>query len=107
VLAVARFGLFFVVRPLGRDIAMLLVFLRSLRLRKESEAHIVLQPEEAPGLFAVLQRLCPRAGVALPHEVLLLMNVNAWVRLKGYRRGAARPFWPWLRSAGRLFHLGS
>jgi len=90
VLAVARFGLFFVVRPLGRDIAMLLVFLRSLRLRKESEAHIVLQPEEAPGLFAVLQRLCPRAGVALPHEVLLLMNVNAWVRLKGYRRGAGK-----------------
>jgi Zn-dependent protease with chaperone function len=90
VLAVARFGLFFVVRPLRRDIAMLLVFLRSLRLRKEIEAHIVLQPEEAPGLFAILQRLCPRAAVALPHEVLLLMNVNAWVRLKGYGRGSGK-----------------
>ncbi|HEV7928214.1 MAG TPA: M48 family metalloprotease, partial [Verrucomicrobiae bacterium] len=92
VLAVARLGLLLFVRPLRRDIAMLLVFLRSLRLRKESEAHIALQPEEAPGLFAVLQKLCPRAGMALPHEVLLLMNVNAWVRLKGYRRGAGKTF---------------
>jgi Zn-dependent protease with chaperone function/tetratricopeptide (TPR) repeat protein len=90
VLVGARFGLFFLARPLGKDIAVLLICLRSLRLRKDLEAHIVLQPDEAPGLFAILQRLCPRAEVALPHEVLLMMNVNAWVRLKGYRRGAGR-----------------
>ncbi len=90
VLAVARFGLIFFFRPLGRDIAMLLVFLRSLRLRKESEAHITLGPEEAPGLFAFLEKLCSRAAVAPPHEVLLLMNVNAWVRLKGFRRGSGK-----------------
>jgi Zn-dependent protease with chaperone function/tetratricopeptide (TPR) repeat protein len=89
-LGAARFGAFFLARPLGRDIAALLVCLRSLRLRKDLEAHMVLQPEEAPGLFAILQRLCPRAGVALPHEVLLMMNVNAWVKLKGYRRGAGK-----------------
>jgi len=91
VVAAARFGL---VRLVGGIInshgALLAVFFRSVWLKKGAEFRIKLQPQDAPALFDVLKTLCQMAQVEMPHEVLVDMTVNAFVSLKGYRRGAGR-----------------
>jgi len=91
VLGAARFGAFFLARPLGKDIAVLLICSAQPAAQEGPGGHIVLQPEEAPGLFCDLATALPprRRGLART-RVLLMMNVNAWVRLKGYRRGSGR-----------------
>jgi len=89
VMVAMRFGLAVpVVRAMSRHLVLLSLFLRSLWLRKPTEYQVCLQPEEAPRLFALVRRLCERAEVAPPRAVWLGMDVNAWVRLRGYRRGA-------------------
>ena len=91
VLAAARFGLAGPMgRMMGRHMAPLPVFFRSFWIRKGSEFRVALKPEAAPRLFSLLTRLCERAKVEPPREVMLEMTVNAWVRLKGYRRGAGK-----------------
>jgi heat shock protein HtpX len=91
VVALARFGLAgMMVRAMSEHVGALPVFLRSLRVRKTTEFNISLKPEEAPGLFALLQKLCERVDVRLPQGVALEMTCGAWVRLKGYRRGAGK-----------------
>ncbi len=90
-LGLARLGLAgFFAEAMNQHLAPLPIFLRSFWIRKNPEFHISLQPEDAPGLFSILGRLCQRVGVALPRAVSLEMNANAWVRLKGYRSGAGR-----------------
>lgn len=66
------------------------VLLKSLRLRKTAEACVPLAPQDAPGLFSMLESLCLQMGIHFPPEVFLEMDAAAWVRLKGSRRGAAR-----------------
>jgi Zn-dependent protease with chaperone function/tetratricopeptide (TPR) repeat protein len=91
VFTLARVGLAGVMaRILGDHLAVLSVFCRSFWLRKGLEFRIPLHPADAPGLFAMLEKLCQRAEVPLPDEVSLEMNVNAWVRLNGYGRGSGR-----------------
>src|SRR5437016_9676097 len=91
VLGLARVGLAGVMaRVLGDHLALLTVFFRSFWLRKGLEFRIPLHAADAPGLFSVLRKLCQRAEVTLPDEVSLEMNLNAWVRLHGYRRGTGR-----------------
>src|SRR6185437_5872656 len=91
VVAAARVGL---VRLVGGIInshgALLAVFFRSVWLKKGAEFRIKLQPQDAPVLFDVLKTLCEKAEVEMPHEVLVDMTVNAFVKLKGYRKGAGR-----------------
>src|SRR5262249_39603822 len=51
---------------------------------------ITLKREDAPELFRILGNLCERVHVSMPQSVALEMTTNAWVRMKGYRRGAGR-----------------
>lgn len=90
-LALARIGLARIMAPvLGAHIPLLMVFLRSFWLRKGVDLRVALRPAEAPALFDVLQALCQKAQVKMPREISIEMTTNAWVRLKGYRRGAGR-----------------
>jgi len=90
-IVLARFGLARLAAGfLGAHIALLAVFFRSVWLKKGTEFRIKLQPEDAPALFEVLKTLCAKAQVEMPREVLVDMTVNAFVKLKGYRRGAGR-----------------
>lgn len=90
-LALARFGMArLMANTLGAHIPLLTVFFRSFWLRKGVEFRIPLQSAEAPNLFKMLNGLCENAQVGMPQEVMIEMGVNAWVRLKGYRRGAGR-----------------
>src|SRR6185503_15792683 len=59
VLVLARVGLAGVMaRILGDHLAVLSVFCRSFWLRKGLELRIPLHPADAPGLFAMLEKLC-------------------------------------------------
>jgi Zn-dependent protease with chaperone function len=66
------------------------VFLRSLHLRKVVETCVPLAPADAPELFSMLESLCLRTGIDFPPDVFMEMEAGAWVRLKGYRRGAGQ-----------------
>jgi Zn-dependent protease with chaperone function len=59
------------------------VFLRSWRLRKVAETCVALSPEEAPGLFSMLESLCFLRGIAFPPQVFVEMQAEAWVRMRG------------------------
>ncbi len=84
-----RFGLTgLITAEMEKQVQLLGIIGRSFLLSKGAEYRIVLQPEEAPGLFAQVQQLCTRLGVTMPKEVSLEMNANAWVRLKGVRQNA-------------------
>lgn len=89
--ALARFGASRLISgALGAHLALLPLFFKSVWLRKGAEFRTQLQPQDAPALFEVVKTLCDKAQVAMPHEVQVDMTVNAFVRLKGYRRGAGR-----------------
>jgi Zn-dependent protease with chaperone function len=86
-----RFRWAFKVRQAFRGhFALAAVFLRSLRLRKFVETCVPLAPQDAPGLFSMLESLCSLRGIDFPPEVLLEMEACAWVRLKGCRRGSGK-----------------
>jgi Zn-dependent protease with chaperone function len=88
-LVLLRFGLSRVMaRTMTVHLAPMPVFFRSLWVRTGPEFRIALRQEDAPGLFAILERLCERAQVRVPQSVALEMSCGAWVRLKGFRRGA-------------------
>src|SRR5262249_43414513 len=74
-------------RSVREHFALLKAFLRSFRLEKGANVRIRLTPDDAPGLFQLIEQLCLRTETALPNDVLLEMQLNAWVRLKGWRRG--------------------
>src|SRR5690242_2242719 len=88
-LILARFGAAALMgKVMGEHLALVPIFLGSLWLKKGNEYRITLKPEEAPGLFQILQNLSARVDVRMPQTVALEMTANAWVRMKGYRRGA-------------------
>ncbi|HEV8357068.1 MAG TPA: M48 family metalloprotease [Gemmatimonadales bacterium] len=87
----ARFGLAgFLAQYVRQNAALLGILGRSFWLRTGPTFRIMLQPADAPRLFAFLKDLAARMGVEPPHEVSVEMTGNAWVLLKGYRRGAGR-----------------
>jgi hypothetical protein len=67
---------------------MLGIFFKSFLIGKGVDFRISLHPEEAPGFFGILKRLCDRLELTVPGEVAVEMNLNAHVRLKGIRQGA-------------------
>jgi Zn-dependent protease with chaperone function len=89
--AAARFGMARVMMAmLRRHLALLSIFFRSFYIRKGVEFRILLKPGDAPALFSILTGLCQRLGIALPDDVSLEMTCNAWVRMKGFRRGEGK-----------------
>lgn len=91
VLALARFGLSgLIIRYAERDTKLLLLLIKSLWLSQGAKFRLALKPEEAPGIMAILQRLCARLEIPLPNSVYLEMNAGAWVELRGLRQNLGR-----------------
>lgn len=87
--ALLRFGLSRVVAPvIQRHAGLLALFGRSLWLCSGASYRIPLAREEAPRLFAILDRLAARLAIPLPREVLVEMSTGAWVELRGWRQGS-------------------
>ncbi len=77
-------------RSLRTHFSLPKTFARGLRLPGMAEARVPLPREEAPELFLMIEALCARTHIARPRQVLLEMQMNAWVRLGGFRRGAGK-----------------
>ncbi|HEY9248148.1 MAG TPA: M48 family metallopeptidase, partial [Rariglobus sp.] len=89
VVALLRFGLVGLIAPvIERHGGLLTLFARSLWLRKGKQGRMPLNREEAPRLFSMLDSLAGRLGIAVPREVVVEMNVGAWVELRGWRQGS-------------------
>lgn len=87
--ALLRFGMVGIITPvMERHGALLTLFARSLWLRRLDQGRVPLQREEAPRLFAILDSLATRLGIAVPRQVVVEMNVGAWVELRGWRQGS-------------------
>jgi len=74
-------------RKLRTHFRILRAFLRSFRLDKAIEARIELQRDDALDLFQMVESLCAQMAVRFPGKVFLEMQLNAWVRLKGWGDG--------------------
>lgn len=87
--ALLRFGMIGIITPvMERHGGLLTLFARSLWLRKGEQGRVPLNREEAPRLFSMLDSLAGRLGIAVPREVVVEMNVGAWVELRGWRQGS-------------------
>lgn len=80
----ARIGLAnLTIKYVQRDMQLLGLLTRCLWLSRGTDFRLKLQPEQAPGIMRILQRLCGRLQIPLPDAVFLEMNAGAWVELKG------------------------
>jgi len=87
----ARFGLAaFVGRLLQVPVRLIGILGRKLWLPSETTYRVALTPEDAPGLFAISRALSQRSALVPPKSISVEMHTNAWVQLRGYRRGAGR-----------------
>ncbi len=85
----ARFGMLGVIAPvIERHFGLFKLFARSLWLGTDENCRVPLARAEAPRLFALLDSLAGRLGIAVPREVVVEMNVGAWVELRGWRQGS-------------------
>jgi Zn-dependent protease with chaperone function len=75
---------------LQRHGGLLAVFFRSLWPQKGMEMRVPMEEGDSPRLFAMLKRVCEKAEVPMPREVVLEMGVNAWVNMKGWRAGTGK-----------------
>jgi Zn-dependent protease with chaperone function/tetratricopeptide (TPR) repeat protein len=90
-LAAARFGVGgYVSRAMRVPLRLIGILLRRLWLPSGLTYQIPLTPADAPGLFEISRELSRRSGLAPPQAIVLEMHCNAWVDLRGYRRGAGR-----------------
>src|SRR5882762_2730580 len=90
-MAAARFGMAsFVGRLLQVPVRLIAILGKKLWLPSETAYRVALTPEDAPGLFATARALSQRSALAPPESIAIEMHTNAWVELRGYRRGAGR-----------------
>src|SRR5258708_35016862 len=91
-MAAARFGMAsFVGRLLQVPVRLIGILGRKLWLPSGTAYRVALTPEDAPGLFAISRALSQRSALVPPESISIEMHTNAWVQLRGYRRGAGRP----------------
>jgi len=91
IVAVARFGLAsFVTRVMHIPVRLMGILGRRLWLASGPTYRIELAAHDAPALFAITRELAGRSGLAAPDSIAIEMHANAWVLLRGYRRGAGR-----------------
>ena len=87
--AALRFGIGGFIIPIIKGHGSLFVaFCRSMKLGKPSGFRLALKKNDNPELYITLKDICEKAGVPLPRRVYLEMGVNAWVQMKGFRRGS-------------------
>lgn len=88
--ALSYYGLPFgwpVVHSLG---ASLKSVARGLRLGRGVDFHLTLTREQAPQLWAIIEDLSARLGVAPPNEYVLESGTNAYVMLRGVAAGRGK-----------------
>src|SRR5436305_1000979 len=75
------------VGSVGRSIRRQWIVVRALftavRIRRGAEYGITLGKDEAPGLFELVKATANKIGALTPETVILILDANAWVRLKG------------------------
>jgi len=87
----ARFGMAALIgRVLQVPVRLLGILARRLWLASDATYRVALTPDDAPGLFAMSRELSRRSAVALPESISVEMHANAWVHMKGYRRGSGQ-----------------
>src|SRR2546426_2821035 len=90
-MAAARFGMAsFVGRLLQVPVRLIRIFGRKLWLPSQTTYRIALTREDAPDLFAIARELSRRAAVGPAESIFIEMHSNAWVMMRGYRRGTGR-----------------
>src|SRR6266487_2755936 len=90
-MAAARFGMAsFVGRLLQVPVRLIGILGRKLWLPSETTYRIALTREDAPDLFAIARELSRRSAVAPAESIFIEMHSNAWVMMRGYRRGRGR-----------------
>ena len=90
-LGAARFGLAsHVTRVLQIPLRLMGILGRRLWLASTPTYQVALMPNDALGLFEMSRALSVRAALAAPESIVIEMHVNAWVLLRGYRRGRGR-----------------
>src|SRR2546428_912359 len=91
-MAAARFGMAsFVGRLLQVPARLIGILGRKLWLPGETTYRVALTPEDAPDLFAIARALSQRSALVPPESISVEMHTNAWVQLRGYRRGGRPP----------------
>jgi len=91
VVGAARFGLAsYVTRVMHVPVRLMGSLGRRLWLASGPTYRIELAAPDAPDLFAITRDLARRSGLAAPDSISIEMHANAWVHLRGYRRGAGR-----------------
>ncbi len=87
----ARFGMAaFVGRLMRVPVRLLGILGRRLWLSSGTTYRIALTPNDAPVLFEMARGLSRRSAVAPPESISIEMHMNAWVHMRGYRRGSGR-----------------
>src|SRR5256885_1909160 len=90
-MAAARFGMAsFVGRLLQVPVRLIRIFGRKLWLPSETTYRIAQTGEYAPDLCAIARNLSRRSAVAPAESIFIEMHSNAWVMMRGYRRGTGR-----------------
>ena len=90
-MAAARFGMAsFVGRLLQVPVRLIGILGRKLWLPSETTYRIALTREDAPDLFVIARELSRRSAVAPAESIFIEMHSNAWVMMRGYRRGTGR-----------------
>jgi len=90
-MAAARFGMAsFVGRLLQVPVRLIGILGRKLWLPSQTTYRIALTREDAPDLFAIARELSRRSAVAPAESIFIEMHSNAWVMMRGYRRGTGR-----------------
>lgn len=88
VIPAVRFGMAgYFASALGKQAILARLLIRGLRLQDSPNLDIALEREEAPRLFELLEELAGKTGVAPPAEIRLIMDLNAAVKVRGYRSG--------------------
>lgn len=90
-LGLARFGMSKLIAPvIGEHVALMGIIFRGFWLPKSADYRIPIPKADAHGFHTLLENLCHRARTAVPDEVSVEMSANAWVRMKGHRRGRGK-----------------
>jgi Zn-dependent protease with chaperone function/tetratricopeptide (TPR) repeat protein len=87
-IAVTPFGFYGrLVEPMAMMSELGLRILRSLNIERRVDYALDLRHDDAPQLFVLVERLARNVGARPPDSIQLAMTANAWVRLRGFRRG--------------------
>jgi len=82
-----RFGMAgYIAAYVERHSKLLIVLSKQLWLRRGDTYRLKLEPAEAPGIVAIMNRLAQRLNIAPPQAIYIEMSAGAWIELRGLQR---------------------